>query len=205
MLDRRTFITVTAAALATAPFAFHATDVHAQDLEFLAALERAQRDRPKTLSSVARIAPESEPGIPLIVRGRAVAEDGKTPVVGAVVFAYHTDRTGVYDRPGSPAHSWRLKGWAKTDAEGRFEFHTIRPGGYPGRKDPEHIHVNIYTPDGPRAWADGVVFDDDPRVTQEMKEESARKGAFGTVQHVRHEGGTQVVDYIFRLNPKNRF
>ena len=64
----------------------------AQDREFLAAMERAQKERPKTLSSSARIAPESEPGDPLVVHGRAVEEDGKTPVGNAIIFAYHTNR-----------------------------------------------------------------------------------------------------------------
>ena len=82
--DRRTFIALTAAAIAAVPLAFTSDEAHAQDREYIAALERAQRDRPKTLSSSERIAPTSEPGPPLIVRGRAVAEDGATPVAGAV-------------------------------------------------------------------------------------------------------------------------
>jgi hypothetical protein len=64
----------------------------AQDREFVRALEAAQRDRPKTLSSKSRIAPASEPGDPLVVHGRAVGEDGTSPIGGAVVFAYQTDR-----------------------------------------------------------------------------------------------------------------
>jgi protocatechuate 3,4-dioxygenase beta subunit len=41
-----------------------------------------------------------------------------------IVFAYQTDHTGVYNRRG--ADGWRLHGGARTDAEGRFELHTIR-------------------------------------------------------------------------------
>src|SRR5687768_2924201 len=91
-----------------------------QDVEFLRALETAQRARPAQISSTSRIAPETEPGIALVIHGRAFAADGRTPLADAIVFAYHTDRNGVYDRRGAPAHSWRLKGWAKTGADGRF-------------------------------------------------------------------------------------
>ncbi|HJR58381.1 MAG TPA: hypothetical protein VJ813_03240 [Vicinamibacterales bacterium] len=195
-MNRRHFIITTAAAFAATGLALATEDGETQDLEFIAALERAQRARPKQLASRARIAPESEPGTPMVVHGRAVTEDGKTPVGGAIVFAYHTDREGHYDRPGAGAHSWRLKGWALTDADGTFEFRTIRPGPYPGRNTPAHIHFNIFLADGRRYWADGLEFADDPLVPP-----GGRPG----VSPIRHEGRTQHVDLRFQLLPKNRF
>jgi protocatechuate 3,4-dioxygenase beta subunit len=195
-MDRRTFIVITGSVVAAAGAGLVPGLEASQDLEFIAALERAQRERPTQLASAARIAPESEPGDPLAVHGRAVAEDGQTPIPGAVIFAYHTDRTGRYDRPGAPPHSWRLKGWAMTGADGRFEFRTIRPGAYPQRNTPEHIHLNMFLPDGRRYWADGLVFDDDPLLPAA---ERAKAG------HVRREGGTQHVDFTFRVIPANRF
>jgi protocatechuate 3,4-dioxygenase beta subunit len=204
-MNRRTFMTLTAAAVAAARAGLQPEAVHAQDLEFIAALERAQRSRPAALTSRARIAPATEPGIPLVVRGRAVAEDGKRPLAHAVIFAYHTDRDGHYDRPGAGAHSWRLKGWARTDADGTFEFSTIRPGAYPQRHTAEHIHFNIFLSDGRRYWADGLEFDDDPLLSKPERLESERRGAFGGVGHVRKDGPAQLVDFNFRLYPKNRF
>lgn len=195
-MDRRTFLWTTTAMLAGAGLGFDSHTAEAQDLEFLAAVERAQLERPKHLTSKARIAPESEPGNPLIVHGRALAEDGNTPIEHGVVFAYHTDRAGYYDRAGAPPHSWRLKGWALTDTDGRFEFDTIRPGAYPRHTTPEHIHIGIFVPDGRRYWADGLVFDDDPLLPAADR---------ATAGHVRREGGVQHMDFTFRLNPKNRF
>jgi hypothetical protein len=43
--------------------------VGAQDMEYVRALERTQKERPATLTSVARIAPENEPGTPLACTG----------------------------------------------------------------------------------------------------------------------------------------
>ena len=80
------------------------TPVAAQDTEFIRALEKTQEQRPATLTATARIAPESEPGTPLVIHGHAFAEDGKTPLANAIIFAYHTDKEGVYDRPGAAAH-----------------------------------------------------------------------------------------------------
>ena len=193
-MHRRHFLgTISATALL--PF-LRALPAFGQDREFLAALERAQSQRPKALTARARIAPASEPGDPLVVHGRVVAEDGKTPVAGAIVFAYHTDREGLYDRPEAGAHSWRLKGWARTASDGTFEFTTIRPGAYPGRNIAQHVHLNVYIPDGRRHSVDELRFADDPLVP-----ESERP----SVSQVRREGAVQHVDFTFRLRTQNKF
>jgi protocatechuate 3,4-dioxygenase beta subunit len=189
-----TFVTVfiTAAAL------------DAQDVEFIRALERAQQARPATLASTARIAPESEPGAPLVIHGRAFAADRKTPLANAVVFAYHTDKTGLYDRPGT-THSWRLKGWARTGADGRFEFRTIRPGAYPDSRIAEHVHFTLFTPSGERYHAGELNFSDDKFLSDAERTASAREGDFGGVRPVRREGVTQHVDFQIHVEPRQRF
>lgn len=124
----------------------------AQDVEYIRAVERAQRARPATLSAAARIAPTSEPGDPLIIRGRLFNVDG-SPAANAVVFAYHTDKAGLYDKRENGPHSWRLRGWAKTDKDGSFTFETIRPGSYPNSNNPPHVHFTAFLPNGERYHA----------------------------------------------------
>jgi protocatechuate 3,4-dioxygenase beta subunit len=182
-----------------------ATSAGAQDREYISAVERAQQQRPDTLSSIARIAPDSEPGTPLVIRGRVFNTDGKTAVPGAVVFAYHTDRDGLYDRPGSPPHSWRLRGWARTEADGGFEFRTTRPGSYPNSRNPAHVHLTVFMPDGQRYHAGEVQFADDPVLPAQERERSANEGPFGSVRPVRTEGGTQLVECSLRIEARNRF
>lgn len=177
----------------------------AQDVQFIRALEEAQRARPAQLSSTARIAPESEPGSPLVVHGRAFAEDGRTPLANAIVFAYHTDTAGLYDRPGTAANSWRLKGWAKTGADGRFEFRTIRPGAYPSRNIAAHIHVTLFAPDGARYHGTELHFDNDPLVPAAEREETKRDAMFGPVRTVRRDGAVEHVDYNVRVEPSRKF
>ena len=182
-----------------------AAPLAAQDTEFIRALERAQQARPASLTTAARIAPPSEPGSPLVIHGRAFAADGRTPLAGAVVFAYHTDREGLYDRPGSPAHSWRLRGWAKTDAEGAFEFSTIRPGAYPGTRIAQHVHFTLFPAAGERHHAGELHFADDPFVGDRERTQSESAGEFGSVRPVRRQGDVQHVDVRLRLDPRQRF
>lgn len=177
----------------------------AQDQEYLRALERAQRSRPAQLTSVARIAPEGEPGTPLVINGRVFRADGRTPAEGLIVFAYHTDRTGVYDVRSNGAHSWRLKGWAITGADGRFEFRTIRPGAYPGRTEPQHVHLTIEGPNLPRQGGLGILFDDDPRVSSRERADSKAAGIFGSVRQVTRRDGVDHVAFNIRIASDGRF
>ena len=182
-----------------------AAPLTAQDVEFIRALERAQQARPASLTTAARIAPPSEPGSPLVIHGRAFAADGRTPLANAVVFAYHTDREGHYDRQGSPAHSWRLRGWVKTDADGAFEFSTIRPGAYPGTRIAQHVHFTLFTSSGERYHAGELNFADDPFIGDRERTASEREGEFGEVRPVRRQADVQHVDVRLRLDPRQRF
>ena len=172
---------------------FVAVTLCAQDREWLAMWEDAQRARPASIASTSRIAPATEPGTPLVVHGRVVQKDGVTPAAGITVFAYQTDATGVYNARG--VRGWRLKGWAKSDAQGRFEFRTIRPGSYPGTRNPAHIHITIDGPRLQRRWTDDVNFRGDPFLRADAK----------TALPVTTRAGVQHVDYTIRIADSGTF
>ncbi|HUP59757.1 MAG TPA: hypothetical protein VNA69_05005 [Thermoanaerobaculia bacterium] len=175
----------------------------AQDPEFVRMWEEAQQQRPRSVASDARIAPPNEPGTPLVVHGRLFQRNGATPVAGVIVFAYQTDRTGVYNR--NNVRGWRLRGWARTDAEGRFTFRTIRPGTYPNRSAPAHIHLSIQGPGMPRRWTNEVQFADDALHTPRARRESEAAGAFGSIRPVTTRGGVQHVEFHLRLEETGLF
>ena len=180
-----------------------APSLPAQDRRWLQMWEEAQRGRPQRISSSARIAAPSERGTPLVVRGRVFQPDGKSPAPGILVFAYQTDASGVYHAPR--AATYRLKGWARTDAEGRFEFHTIRPGSYPGGRAAAHIHFTIEGPSLPRRWTADLNFANDPLVTQDERRKSAALGKFGSVRPVSVRDNVEHVDFNIRISDEGKF
>ena len=136
---------------------------------------------PSNPASEADIAGPDEAGERLVISGRVYAPDGETPVAGIIVYGYHTDATGHYTKTRS-IRPPRLQGWAKTNAEGRFEFHTIRPAAYPGRSIPAHVHFILWGAGYPRQWVDELRFEGDPFVTSRMLADSVEAGKFGTVR-----------------------
>ena len=97
-------------------------------------------------------------------------QDGKS-IAGVVVYFYQTDAKGWYaaDKPhvggnsGDQRHA-RIFGYAKTDAFGKFEIHTIKPSGYPESDLPAHIHVEIDELAGYQPIITEFLFDDDERL-----------------------------------------
>lgn len=146
------------------------------------------------LSWSAAIPPADEPGEPLVLSGIVYAPDGRTPASDVVVYAHHTDAEGVYptrgDEKGWGRRHGYLRGWVKTDASGRYRFETIRPGAYPGREAPEHIHLIVKEPDKPEYWIDDVVFEGDPLVTDAMRRRLQNRGGSGVVKLSRSDDGT---------------
>jgi protocatechuate 3,4-dioxygenase beta subunit len=145
------------------------------------------------IATIARIAPPDEAGEALQWRGRTLDTNGK-PVAGVIVYAYHTDASGVYPqesalRGTSARQHGRLRGWVRSDAEGRFGFDTIRPAAYPGRAIPAHIHVHVIEPGRCTYYLDDVNFRDDPLLT-EATTSRERRGGDGVVDAKRGADGT---------------
>jgi protocatechuate 3,4-dioxygenase beta subunit len=122
---------------------------------------------PKKISAESVIASSSTPGQAMILSGR-VRTRNQQPAEGIIVYAYHTNATGVYPR-GTTRHG-ALRGWAKTDTVGRYSFRTIRPAAYPGTTNPQHVHMHVIEPGRGTYYIDDVLFLDDPLLTSEHRE-----------------------------------
>jgi protocatechuate 3,4-dioxygenase beta subunit len=140
-------------------------------------------------SSIVTLASADEPGQHLIITGTVYKSDGKTPLAGAVMYAYQTDAGGVYSRGTNSSRNPRLKGWLKTRADGRYEIRTIKPGSYPGSRNPAHIHASIIAPSGKEQWIDEFLFDGDPFLKKEDYEKFANKGRFSSILKVQKGKG----------------
>ncbi len=125
---------------------------------------RAQEKPSNTLT----LAGPREPGTPLTIWGVVHDRRGR-PVPEATLHVYQTDVTGHYtpEKPMDEPHA-RLNGRLRADTAGRFEIHTIRPGGYPmtiraGDRDrhiPPHIHMDVLAPGRPERRFQLVFADD---------------------------------------------
>ena len=171
------------------------------DPRFVRVWTEAQRDRPTVLSNASRIAPEDEPGSPLTIRGQVFAEDGRSPLSRAVVFAYHTDASGAYNREGVPG--WRLRGWARTDASGRFTFETIRPAPYPSHQEAAHVHWSVEGDGVRRQTLEDVLFVDDPLLSDAQRARSREAGPFANIVAVSTRNGRQ--ECAIMLRPTGEF
>jgi len=89
-------------------------------------------------------------GVPLVISG-TVRGTSCEPIPAALVDVWQADDAGCYD--GSPIDlcgavgpvpEWPLRGRMNADAQGRYQFTTIRPGLYPGRT--RHIHIIVSAP-----------------------------------------------------------
>lgn len=130
---------------------------------------------PASVSSRGTIAGPSEPGERLVISGQLFAPDGKTPAGGVIVYAYQTDTTGLYHNDENRIA--RLHGWAKSDAQGRFELRTIKPGPYPGRTTAAHIHLHAWGGGYPLQWTPDIKFAGDPLLSDRDRAESGALGA----------------------------
>lgn len=128
-------------------------------------------------TDVLQITTADEPGKKIRVLG-TITNKEEQPVAGALVYMYQTDSKGWYaansphvgGNEGDMRHA-RLFGYVRTDANGKFELHTIKPSGYPQSDLPAHIHVHVWA-DGYANFVNEFLFDDDERLVGKIREQS---------------------------------
>jgi protocatechuate 3,4-dioxygenase beta subunit len=130
------------------------------------------REAPREAPSTGSVTPAGEPGEPLTISGVVVASDG-SPVPGASLYIYQTDREGYYGvKPASDNRNPRLKLFLRADAKGAWSFTTIKPGSYPNSRIPAHIHFEVAA-SGRTPKIFEIVFEGDPFVTDRMRGDPA--------------------------------
>lgn len=129
-----------------------------------------------------RIATPDTPGAPLHVRGRVCSLDG-TPLGGARVETWQASPQGLYENQDPRQQDMNLRGAFLTDAQGRFDFHSVRPAGYPVPVDgpcgellaaqgrpimrPAHLHFIAIAP-GHRVLATQFFDAEDPHAHEDV-------------------------------------
>jgi len=130
----------------------------------------------KNAASRITIAAKDEPGERLIVTGQLFGPDGKTPLAGGSVYVYHTDAKGLYTPDTNDNRNPRLRGYMRTDAQGRYEYSTIKPAPYPNNQIAAHIHYVVNAP-GYMERIFEIVFEGDPNINERMRNDAAKEGS----------------------------
>jgi protocatechuate 3,4-dioxygenase beta subunit len=125
-------------------------------------------------------------GRPIKITGTVYQKDGRTPAPDVILYVYHTDQSGRYTAQ-SNAKGWEkrhgsIRGWMKTDEKGRYTFYTLRPGTYPSRTEPAHIHITVKEPDKRAYYLDSFYFEGDPLLTSKIKSQMMNRGGNGIIQ-----------------------
>lgn len=165
---------------------------------------------PVTLKSSDTSAGWFEKAQKLIITGKVFQADGKTPAAGVIVYYWHTDSKGLYSRkPGlsnkALQHGY-LRGWVKSDVEGNYAIHTLRPAPYPKDIIPAHIHLLIKEQDIPNPYyTDDLVFDEDPLLLANFKKYPPKNRAGSGILRVLIKSNVQIAehDIILGLNIPN--
>lgn len=164
-------------------------------------------ERPRAnLSAFARIGPDGEAGEPMRIEGMVFQPDGVTPASDVIIYAHHTDATGLYSR-GTPETEWSrrhglLRAWVKTGAGGRYGYRTIKPAPYPDMTMPAHVHLMVQEPGRRPYYLDDIVFDGEHGVTDAYRARMEYRGGNGIVRLAR-DGGIWVArrDIVLERHP----
>lgn len=151
---------------------------------------------PKTISPTDTSLGWNQQGQKILLTGTVYQIDGKTPAPEVLLYYYHTNTEGRYVHKPEEKRSMQpnalgqthgyIRGWVKTDSAGKYAIYTTRPGSYPTRDEPEHVHVTVKEPnDLNEYYIDDFVFDDDTLLSSVKRNKLENRGGSGVLRLVQ--------------------
>ena len=137
-------------------------------------------DAPDNVSWKTALAKATDEGEPMIVSGTVFAADGKTPVPNVLIYLYHTDIYGIYGKRGEHKHG-KFRSWMLTDANGKYEFRSIKPASYPNTTFAAHVHMTLTGKNFKEDWIDSILFEGDKFITAQERNQAGKKGGFNPI------------------------
>ena len=141
----------------------------------------------------------------LKLSGVIYQNDGKTPAKDVILYAYQTNEQGIYPKTNN-SKGWEqrhgyIRGWIKTDKTGRYTLYTFRPASYPNTTIPQHIHLTIKEPDVNVYYIDDFYFEDDPNLTDKIRNRPNFRGGSGIIKPIKGQSLYEAKrDIILGLN-----
>jgi len=200
------FLLLTKLIMVTSILALFDSAIAQVDPQWLKSWREAIDMRPGNISAISKVVSEEEPGIPFVVKGQLFKPNGRVPANNVLVHMYHRDHAGFDFGPNdSSLTTWRLQGWVRTDADGKFEFHTIRPAPDHIGREGGHIHFTIVSSDFGKQWAPKIHLLDDGGFTANEKRASETAGQFAWLKEVTTIDGVQYIDVAIKLKENADF
>jgi len=144
----------------------------------------------------------------LKITGVVFKKDGTTPAPNVILYIYHTNRKGIYEKKGN-AKGWAkrhgfIRGWVKTNQAGKYVFYTFQPVTYPNSSEPAHVHIIVKEPGKKEYYIDSYFFDNDPLLTKKRRNNLKNRGGSG-ISRFQKENGMLVIkrDIVLGLNIPN--
>ena len=160
-------------------------------------------EAPDNASWKYQISPLGEPGEKLTLSGTVYYSDGITPASGIIIYAYHTNNEGIYnkrgDETGNGKRHGHLRGWIKTNEKGQYQFDTIKPAPYANQTEPAHVHLTILQPDKSEYWIESTLFEGDTLIPESKKVKSEHLGEFKFIIPLQKVGTTWLATRDIRI------
>lgn len=142
-------------------------------------------DMPDQITAIDTSPGWAQEGERILLTGKILTKDGKEPVPDVILYYYHTDVDGYYSKnelldSRAVRHGY-IRGWVKSDREGRYSIYTVMPGAYPGLGEPAHIHPSVKEPGYQEYWIDEFVFANDPLLKDDYTSRVSNRGGSGIV------------------------
>ena len=153
---------------------------------------------PKNLSATDTSPAFQEKGQKILLTGTVYQVDGKTPASNVILYYYQTNTNGIYATKDSEernmpknklgqTHGY-IRGWLKTDEQGKYSIYTIKPGTYPSRDEPAHVHISVSEKNMEEPYyIDDIVFDNDPLLTSQRRKKMENRGGSGVIRFVQKD------------------
>jgi protocatechuate 3,4-dioxygenase beta subunit len=141
----------------------------------------------KQLYNIDTLPDFEQQGPKLKISGTVYKHGSRIPARDVILYIYHTSQEGIYPTRGNEK-GWKkrhgyLRGWIKTDTNGKYTFYTLVPGAYPNRNNPKHIHIIVLEPDGKYYYIEEFLFAGDPLLTDDRINRTDPRGGYGYILH----------------------
>lgn len=134
----------------------------------------------------------------ILLTGTVYKPDGTTPTSNVIMYYYQTNSAGKYEHKTNEVISMPpnklgqthgyIRGWVKTDREGKYAIYTSMPGSYPNRNDPAHVHLYVKEEGREHYYLDNFVFDNDMLLSSSKRKRMENRGGSGVIRFVKKDG-----------------